>query len=84
MHLKNMGVTPDDIKERGIQRHSIPVKQINKTNNQIIAEFPSFVSAASAMIEQNYTKCKPSTGATHISEVCRGKRGTFAGFKWEM
>lgn len=80
--LKNYNISPQEIQQRQIIQKSIKVQQINKTTNQIIATFPSMREAAQAMIDAKCTNCKVGTGSTHISEVCSGKRKTFAGFKW--
>jgi len=52
--------------------------------NEFIMSFPSALAAANYLIEHNLSHCKPTTIRTHISEVCRGKRQTAAGFKWRF
>lgn len=81
--LKNYGISAQDIQKRQTIKKSIVVKQLDKNTNQVLAVFFSMREAAQAMIDNNYTNCKVGTGATHISEVCAGKRKTFAGFRWE-
>lgn len=46
--------------------------------------FSTIADAATFMVEQKLTGCKHSTIRTHISEVCRGKRITAAGYKWKF
>ena len=59
------------------------VAQCNKVNhNEVINIFDSLMSAATYMIQNNLTNCKHSTIRTHISEVCRNKRKSAAGFYW--
>lgn len=53
-------------------------------NDKFILKFASYNEAANYLIEQKLTGCKQTTATTHISEVCRGKRKTFAGFKWKL
>lgn len=81
--LKNYNITPQEIQQRQAIQKSIKVQQINIETNQTIATFSSMREAAQAMIDAKYTNCKVGTGSTHISEVCSGKRKTFAGFKWK-
>ena len=53
--------------------NAIPVYQINKDTNEIIAEFGSMIEAA------KQTHCNLSK----ISMVCSGKRLTTGGYKWK-
>ena len=53
-------------------------------NNNFIRSFPSSIAAAQYLIDNNLTNCKLTTIRTHISEVCRGKRKTAAGFIWRF
>ena len=80
--LKRLEISSSEIKNRQTIQQSMKVNQINKDTNLVIASFTSMRDAAQAMIDQGYTHCKVGTGSTHISEVCSGKRQTFAGFKW--
>lgn len=81
--LKNYNISAQEIQKRQAIQKSVVVKQIDKNTNQVIATFSSMREAAQNMIDNKYTNCKIGTGSTHISEVCSGKRKTFAGFKWE-
>lgn len=82
--LKNFfHITSEDIKERQVTSRSMLINQIDKTTNKIIAQYSSMNEAARIMLKQGYTNCKPGTGSSHISQVCSGKRKTFAGFKWQ-
>ena len=53
-------------------------------NNNFIQSFPSSMAAAQYLIDNNLTNCKLTTIRTHISEVCRGKRKSAAGFIWKF
>ena len=61
-------------------------KTVCQLNNdgKIIRVFDSLREACNTLRQEGLTNCKEGTGATHISEVCRGKRKTFAGFKWKF
>ena len=80
--LKENGVSDAEIKKRWLEQRSIKVNQIDIHSDEIINQFNSMREAAQFMIDQGCTKCKVGTGSTHISEVCSGKRKTFAGYKW--
>lgn len=80
LHLND--ITTEEISKRANHMQSKAVLQIDKESNTILNRYKSCIAASISMIEQGYTNCKPSTGSTHISEVCRGKRKTFAGFIW--
>lgn len=58
-----------------------PVKMYTLFEDSI-RTFPSLKTAARFLISQKLTNCKESTIANHISEVCRGKRKTAAGYRW--
>ena len=81
--LKGLSVEQEDILKKSYENKRKAVCQIDKDSDAIIAVFDSIQDAARQMISLNYSRCKPGTGATHISEVCRGLRKTFAGFKWK-
>lgn len=82
--LKNIfNITSNEIKEQRVLNQSMLVNQIDKNTNEIIAQYCSINEAARVMLEKGYTHCKSGTGSTHISQVCQGKRKTFAGFKWQ-
>lgn len=49
---------------------------------EFVSKFSSYHEAAIYLITNNLTNCQKSTAVGHISQVCRGKRITFAGFKW--
>ena len=51
---------------------------------KLIKEFSSCAEAARYLIENNFSNCKFTTARTHISEVCQGKRMTFAKFIWKF
>ena len=72
-------LTPQEIMK---QRYTRPVFMLNKETDEIIKTFSSLREAAEYLINNNLTRCKYSTIKYHISEVCRGKRKSAAGFKW--
>lgn len=72
-------LTPQEIMK---QRYARPVFMLDKETDEIIKTFSSLREAAEYLINNNLTRCKYSTIKYHISEVCRGKRKSAAGFKW--
>ena len=60
-----------------------PVHMYDKNTNEYIQTFASMSEAGQFLIDNHYSNCKISTIRQHISEVCRGKRQTAAGFKWK-
>lgn len=81
--LQNNGISKEMIGERRVALRRCAVNQLDKDTKQIITSFRSISEASQEMIKQGFSNCKPGTASTHISEVCRGKRKTFAGFAWE-
>ena len=66
-------------KEAGIKTFNTsqkPVIQLNKNTNMVIASYPSLSVAAKAIN-------KPGGGG-HIVDVCKGKRHTAYGYKWQF
>ena len=61
-------------------------KQVNMYDLQdnYIQSFESLSLAGQYLINNHLSNCKLSTIRTHISEVCRNKRKTAAGFKWKF
>ena len=61
-------------------------KQVNMYDLQdnYIQSFESLSLAGQYLIDNHLSNCKLSTIRTHISEVCRNKRKTAAGFKWKF
>lgn len=57
--------------KRIAEKISKSVLQIDKTTNEVIAEFPSTIEVQRQL------------GILHISECCKGKRNTAGGFKWQ-
>lgn len=51
---------------------------------EYLQTFDTLKDAAKFLIENNYSNCKINTLATHISEVCRNKRKSAAGFSWKF
>ena len=81
--LQQNQISAADIDKRARLSSAKAVLQINKLSNEVINQFESCTQAAQAMINENYSQCKLGTASTHISEVCRNKRKTFAGFIWK-
>ena len=73
-----------------VDSNDIMINQYGKIVNmydlshKYIQSFSTLHDAARYMINNHLTNCKLSTIITHISEVCRGKRKTAAGFIWEF
>lgn len=53
-------------------------------NGDFKMSFQCISHAAKYLIENKLSGCKESTARQHISEVCRGKRKTFAKFLWKF
>lgn len=82
---RSLGIDIMQSADRNRLLRSKHVIQCDKKNhNKIINTFNSITEAAFYLIENNLTGCKHSTIRTHISEVCRGKRKSAAGFYWEF
>lgn len=81
--LKELDVPQKELLNKSKTSVNKSVCQLDKNNN-IIFVFDSLYSACREMRNQGLTHCKDGTGAAHISEVCRGKRKTFAGYKWKF
>lgn len=74
---------PPRVKDPNRHNHKIAVAMVDKESGQKLRFFNSCGDAAQHLIEQGLTKCKFDTIRTHISEVCRGKRKSAAGFAWQ-
>ena len=59
------------------------VTMFSKKENKYLKTFDTIREASKYLIINNYTKGKESTVATHISEVCKGKRKSAFGFLWK-
>lgn len=82
--LRNNGILSEDIIKRGHNKYYKSVKMIDINANQVLAIFPSTREAARYLIKE--LKLSPSNEggiSSHISEVCRGKRKTCQGYKWQ-
>jgi len=66
--IAHKGVTPTN---------AMPVYQIDKDTDKIIAEYKSACAASRAVIGEN-------DGATNILKVCKGQRKTAYGYKWRF
>lgn len=69
--------------ERAELKLNTVVNMFDKLGGDYIKTFASYHDAARYLIENNLTNCKLETIRTHISEVCRGKRKSAAGFVWQ-
>lgn len=92
-----LNISPDSVSNI-LHQNNISVKtgqQINAEKNskctnmysldgEFLQSFPSAMDAGRYLIENHLSNCKLSTIRQHISEVCRGKRKTAAGFKWQF
>lgn len=81
--LHKNGIEIKSSQEINIEKNSKSVKMFS-LNYNFIKEFDSCMEAARYLIENNLSNCKLFTARTHISEVCQGKRITFAKFIWEF
>lgn len=81
--LKQKGLNSKDILTSAAKIRRKSVCQLDQENN-IIRIFNSLSEACDTLRQEGLTNCKTNTGGAHISEVCRGKRKTFAGFKWKF
>lgn len=81
---RESGVEIISSQEISKQRYSKQVYQCDKKTHKELKCFNSLMEAATYMVENNLTNCKHSTIRTHISEVCRGKRKSAAGFYWHF
>ena len=93
---KILGVSSDSIQEI-LHQYNIPVlsssqvvknklgKSVNMydLSGNLLQTFESMMDASRYLIETQQTNCKITTIRTHISEVCRNKRQTAAGYKWQ-
>ena len=80
--LHSQGLTTQDLCKQVLNNRFIPVASVDIKTNEIIKKYCSIKEAAQDMINQGLTNCKLGTAATHIGEVCSGKRKTFAKMKW--
>lgn len=79
------GVDILDAQEQARIHQSKRVAMYDKRQHDIVIKvFDSLASAATYLIQSEQTKCKHSTIRTHISEVCRGKRKSAAGYYWRF
>lgn len=80
--LKNIyNISAEEIAKMTNRDTKKEVKQYSK-DGKYIATYESIRAAARAMIDLKLTNCKEGTAASHISEVIRNKRKTFANFIW--
>lgn len=67
------------------QKHQKQVFMVDKETNQILNEFTTYIEAGRYLIDNGLSNmATPNAAGNKISMVCRGKRQTFAGFKWKM
>lgn len=58
------------------------VVMLDKHSGQPIRAFSSYMEAAVYLVENGLSSCGLSGLGSHISDVCKGRRKTAAGFKW--
>lgn len=73
-HLKDHGITAQDIKNRAKKRQSKPVAKLHKETGELL-----YVYLNAKEVEEELGKTMASR---HIYEVCNGKRKTAYGYKW--
>ncbi|MBQ4122290.1 GIY-YIG nuclease family protein [bacterium] len=81
--LRENNIVPLTSYEVQKEKFGKPVNMFDLKEN-FIKNFSSLWEAANYMVDNNLTGCKVSTIKQHISEVCRGKRKTAAGYKWKF
>jgi group I intron endonuclease len=64
-----------------IEKRAKPIDMFD-LDGKYLRSFVSSYDAARYLIRHNLTNCKLTTIKTHISEVCKGKRKSAAGFRW--
>lgn len=81
--LKEFQISSKELQKKSNENRRKSVCQLDIEGN-IIKVYDSLGEACDTLRNNGLTNCKTSTGAAHISEVCRGKRKTFAGYKWKF
>lgn len=79
--LKEKGVSSEEIQKRG--KKTKRVQMLDKVTEEPLKNFNSVRGAARYLIqEQNLSKDNEGGYASHISQVCLGKRKSCFGYKW--
>lgn len=64
--------------------HGKKVDMLDKDTQEVLLSFPTQADAARYVMENKYSNIAALKSVNaRIGEVCRGKRKTFAGFKWK-
>ena len=64
--------------------HGKKIDMLDKNTQEVLLSFLTQKDAARYVMEKKYSNIATLKGVTgKIGEVCRGKRKTFAGFKWK-
>lgn len=71
--LKNHGITHEQRMQRGREKITKVILQIDPLSEEIVGVFPSIQQAYDSLGKQH---------SGHIAEVCSGKRKTAYGYKW--
>lgn len=58
------------------------VIMLDKYNGSPIKAFSSYIEAATYLVDNGLSSCGLSGLGSHISDVCKGRRKSAAGFKW--
>ena len=64
-----------------IEKRAKPINMFD-LDGQYLRTFVSSYDAARYLIQHSLTNCKLTTIKTHISDVCKSKRKSAAGFRW--
>lgn len=81
--LKNNGISSESISKRSRKKYWKNVEMFDVYTNQFLASFCSTREAARWLIQEKGLSSSNERGiASHISEVCSGKRKTCQGYKW--
>ena len=82
-YLNSQNIQLATMQEINKTKYRRVIQQLDKNTNEVLHEFESYADAGNYLIQNNLTRCKPSTIRYHISEVCHGKRLSAAGYKWK-
>lgn len=82
--LKNNGIEILSSQEVNKKKYGKPVNMLDKKTGKVLKTFSSQKEAARFLSDNGYSNIADLSGlASKIGLVCRGKRQSCAGFKWE-
>lgn len=74
--LQDNGISAEERHKRGALKISKQVSMLDLKTNKVLKTFPSITDSLTYLN-------KSADGASHISQVCRGKRKSAYGYKWK-